>query len=281
MCMFLNIQRKYRRGIFMDFIKRLLKVKNAVGFVIAGLLLAVIGAVVAFSGQNDGILMPVIFIILGAASIVLGILQAKKGFTESTNQYNRVDSEKAAEMRAKAPVNTETAEDFAFHFTGKLNQDHIMKDSYGNAVYEALCSGISLIKDTEYNFVDRLSGEETKKMIGHTKSNSIGNGNGISVNISSSFTVDKVSVWDVLAEMGYGFNFGLNGIVPRYTVSLWGEVVGYVESAGTGLMNPKYKDSAAGKIPAKGIYKAHCRRSDIPGFFLICFALSRTDTSLN
>lgn len=266
----------------MDFLKRLVIVKNALGFTAIGLLFAIFGGFIAFSGGEEDILLPIVFIAVGIIVTVFGIIGIKKGLTESTNQYDRTDKTEPSFMTQKEDFDfTGEKEFFVYHFTGKLNQSQVMKDSNGNVVYEAVCDGIKLIKDTGYNFIDRLSGEESKKMISHTLSKSIGDGDGFSVNISSSFNVDKVPVWDIIAKMGYGFKFGMNGLTPHYTVQRYGTEVGYIENGGTGLMNPKYKDNPLGKVPTSGIFKVYCSRADIPGFFMICFALSRTDTSLN
>lgn len=265
----------------MDFFKKLLKVRNALGLLIIGLFAVIVCGAILINNRED-ILVPAIGLAVGVILIIAGIISVKKGATESTAQYDRVDPQKAEAMRAQTVKDPdEPVEDFVYHFTGKLNQSQIMKSSDGTPVYEAVCNGVKLIKDTSYTFRDCITNTETEKMIGHTVSHSIGNGAGFEATISSSFTVDQVPVWDVLAGMGYGFRFSLNGIKPHYEVTLWSENIGWVESAGTGAMNPKYADSAIGKMPTRGIYRVHGRRSDIPGLFLICFALSRTDETLN
>lgn len=266
----------------MNFFKKFLIIRNAVGLIAVGLLFAVIGGLVFFSGNSDGSFVPLIFALIGVALIVGGIISLMRSRTKPVGQYDRVDEQRAAQMRETVEVNAdEPVGAYVFHFTGKMNQSHIMKDTDGHTVYEAVCGGMSLIKDTAYTFRDGLTGAEVEHMIGHTVTRSAGFGDNFSANLSSSFTVDKVAVWDTLAEMGYGFSFSLNGLAPHYEVSRWGVPVGFVESAGTGLMNPKYKDNPIGKMPTRGIYRVSCRRSDIPGFFLICFALSRTDETLS
>lgn len=258
---------------------KLLELKNALGLIVVGLLFAAIGGRVVLSGASDGSPVPLVFALLGAAVAALGIGKCAKALT-SEQQYDRVSPRKAAPMQV--PVNeNEPMEDFVYHFTGKLNQSQIMKDAQGNAVYEAVCEKISILKDTPFLFCDRITGQETRKLVSHTRTNAVGIAPGFSAVVSSAFDIDGVSVWDILADMGYSFRFSMNGLAAHYEVEHWGRNVGYAQLAGTGAMNPKYKDNPLGQVPTNGIFRVHCRRSHIPGFFLICFALSRTDHTGN
>lgn len=170
--------------------------------------------------------------------------------------------------------------DYVFHFTGKGNQSYVMKDAEGKVVYEAVCEKMTLFRDTPFLFRDSAAGTETEKMIGHSKSFSLGNGHGFYVTITSSFSVDGVPVWDVLRDMGYGFRFRLHGAAAHYDVTKQGKDIGFCELAGTGAMDPKYKDTLAGKIPTNGIFRAACEPEEVPGMFLLCFALTKTETAI-
>ena len=169
---------------------------------------------------------------------------------------------------------------YVFHFTGKGNQSYVMKDAEGNIVYEALCEKVTLFKDTPFLFRDPVANTQAEKMIGHSKAFSLGNGHGFYVTITSSFKVDGVQVWDVLRGMGYGFRFRLHGVAPHYDVTKLNQDIGFCELAGTGAMNPKYKDSLAGKMPTNGIFRVECQPEEVPGMFLLCFALTKTDTAI-
>lgn len=195
------------------------------------------------------------------------------------------EAKPAAEEKPEKPVQPaneggeEPMEEFVYHFTGKLNQSQIMKDAAGNPVYEAVCEKITLFKATPFRFCNRLTGEEHLRQIGHTMTCSAGIGENFSVDLSSSFDIDGKGIWEILTDMGYGFRFSLNGLAAHYDVTRCGKEAGFVELAGTGLMNPKYKDNPLGKIPTKGIYRVQCRRRDVEGMFLICLALTRTETT--
>lgn len=170
--------------------------------------------------------------------------------------------------------------DYVFHFTGKGNQSYVMKDVEGSIVYEAVCEKVTLFRDTPFLFRDVAADTQVEKLIGHSKAFALGNGHDFYVTITSSFKVDGVQVWDVLREMGYGFRFRLHGAAAHYDVTKHGQSIGSCELAGTGAMNPKYKDSMAGKIPTNGIFRVQCLPEDVPGMFLLCFALTKTDTAI-
>ena len=170
---------------------------------------------------------------------------------------------------------------YVFHFTGKLNQSYVMEKPYGDAVYRAECAGISIFRDTTYTFVNCLTGIQEVKKIGKTVTTSVGDGNGFGVTITSSFKIDKVSVWDIIADMGYGFEFRLNGLCAHYDIYKNDELAGYVELGGSGLYKEQYKDSKLGHVPTNGIFKVECGENEIPAFFLICFAITRTEMAMN
>lgn len=231
---------------------------------------------------GDGKMMSLIICAVGIVAVIYGALTLVKGIKASTDdfaQYNRVkeiDEAKAQEIREK----NEPKEEFVFHFTGKLNQSYIMKNKYGEAVYEAICDGVKLVKDTEYEFKNCITGESSTKMVSHTITGYYGNGS-ISTAVKSAFKIDGESCWDIIASMGYGFDFSLNGIKAHYEVKHEGVNIGYVEIGGTGLMDEKYKDNPLGKVPTNGIFKIECPKSDIEAMFLICFCLSRTEETLS
>lgn len=168
--------------------------------------------------------------------------------------------------------------EYIFHFTGKLNQSYVMKNTSGTHVYEANCAGITLVRDTEFEFRNCQTGESRVKKVGHTITHSMG-GEGFGLNLDSGFTIDGENCWEVLSRMGYGSSFSAAGGHFRYNITRYGAPVGYAESAGTGLMNPKYADNPLGKLPTKGIFRIQCRPCDITGVFLLCFCLSKTEMS--
>lgn len=233
---------------------------------------------------GNGKTMSLIICIIGIGAVIFGAFSLVKGIKASSNdfaQYDKIEESQIDPAKAEEIKNSnEEKEEFVFHFTGKLNQSYIMKNSYNEAVYEAICNGVKLVKDTEYEFKNHINGESSIKMISHTLTTSYGNDN-FSTAVKSAFKIDGKNCWDILADMGYGFDFGLNGIKAHYTVRHMGVEIGYVELGGTGLMNEKYKDNPLGKAPTNGIFKIECPKSEIEAMFLICFCLTRTDETFS
>lgn len=231
---------------------------------------------------GDGKIASLVICIVGAAAFAYGVYSLIKGIKTSSDefaQYDRVkeiDEEKADEIRN----NNEPKEEYVFHFTGKLNQSYVMKNKYKEPVYEANCDGLKLVSNTKYEFKNCKTGEASTKMISHTVTDSYGNGS-VSTAVKSSFKIDGESCWDVLADMGYGFDFSLNGIKAHYEVRHHGVNIGYAELGGTGLMNEKYKNNPLGKAPTNGIFKIECPESEIEAMFLICFCITKTEETLS
>lgn len=269
----------------MNFIKKLLAMRNAFGLVIIGLLFLILGLVIIFAGNPEDIVFPLVFAGIGAVALAAGVLQVVKELKSPVSdkaQYDRVNPAEAEAKKAMyQPDPNEPVEEFVFHYTGHMNQSKVMKTMEGEVVFEAICDKMTMIKDTEFRFVNHLTGDERVRMIGHTVTNSAGVGAGVSANLSSTFKVDGVSVWDVIAADGYSFRFSMSGLSAHYEVERYKENVGSAETAGTGLMNPKYANNPLGKVPSKEIYRVRCKRSDVPAFFMICFALSRTEMTVS
>ena len=171
-------------------------------------------------------------------------------------------------------------ENYVFHFTGKNHQSYVMKDEEGTVVYEAVCEKIALFRDTPYTFRNHISGDESQKMVGHTMTHSL-KINGFGGAVKSSFKIDKEESWLILHDMGYDFHFRIRGAHACFDLSLNGAAVGTIETAGTGVMDPKYANSPIGKIPTNGIFTVCCDKENIPGFFLMCFTLARTEFAMN
>ncbi len=233
--------------------------------------------------SGDPLLWALLSGIAGIAAFVFGILAGLKALKKPTKDYNehdRVDLSRADAAEQEALFrNAEVYEPYVIHFTGRMNQDYIMKDADQAPVFEALCEKVQLVKDTAYDFVDHTNGTTVRRMVGHTLTRSIGAGEGFTFRmpITSGFNLDGVYVWDYLAEQGYGFDFSMRGLSCVFSVKHWGVPVGEIVTAGSGVMNEKYKDNPLGKVPANGIYTVSCRPSEAEMIFLIAFTLARVE----
>lgn len=269
----------------MSVFKKFIILKNHIGFMLTGLFFAIVGALILFKGDEEDLMLPLVILIVGVICFLAALYMTIKELktpAEEHQQYDRVDPEKAPPEAFNSEICSDgPEEDFLFHYTGKANQSYVMKDSNGTPVYEANTDKIMQIKARPFVFRNCLTGEEETKMVSGTITKSAGvNDSGLSMTISSTFTIDGTDVWDLIASQGYGFSFSLRGLTSHYDVRRWNQAVGYAETGGTGLINPKYKDKPAGKIPAKGIYQVRCKREDIPGMFLICYAITQTEFTM-
>lgn len=232
---------------------------------------------------GDGKMLRLIVLVAGILAAGAGgvmLVKALKRPAADYSQYDRVheaDPTKVAEIEQS----DEALAFYVFHFTGKLNQSYVMKDEQGQVVYRADCGGIKLVGATEYDFVNYLTGSHSAKKIGHTVTTTVSNFAMPFPSTTSAFRIDGVSCWDVLAGMGYGFSFSLEGIKSRFDVKRYGVPVGTVELAGTDAMNEKYEGNPLAKIPTNGIYRIQCRPSEVEGFFYVCFCLTKTDFCLD
>lgn len=226
----------------------------------------------------------IIVFIAGALATAYGVISFKKGMAKSSDDYAQYDRVKNIEFdpekRAEVENNTEPRQDYVFHFTGKLNQSYVMKSKTDKEVYEAICDGIKLVKDTDFEFVNRLTGEKQEKKIGHTVTTTVNMNNLFGGNITSAFNIDGKNCWDALAEMGYSFKFSLNGAKCHYDVEHYGVPVGSIETAGTEVMNKKYENNPLAKIPANGIFRISCQPSEIDGMFMITFCITKTNITV-
>lgn len=268
----------------MSFFKKLMLIKNELGLALVGLIFAVFGGIVLFKGTGENLGLPLVFAAVGVLCFALGLYKAVKQLktpASELKQYDRIDPAASAPAGfAQTADPNEPAEDFVFHFTGKANQSYVMEDRIGAAVYEAVTEKILALKPRPFVFRNLLTGEEDTRMIGAPLTVSLGSESSLGMNVSSSFKVDGQDVWELIASMGYGFSFSMKGLAPHFEVRRWNQPAGSVEMGGTGLVDPRYKDNPLGKLPTNGIFSVHCRRSDAPGFFLICFALAHTELTL-
>ncbi|MCQ2770291.1 MAG: hypothetical protein MJ236_00620, partial [Clostridia bacterium] len=234
---------------------------------------------------GNGKIVVIVVMVVGIIAVVYGIFMIVKNAkkpSDDYSQYNRINEDEINQSkREEVENNTEEKQEYVFHFTGKLNQSYVMKDRYDNEVFKADCEGITIVKATDFNFVNVRTGSSKARKIGHTVTSSIGGDASIFANISSSFKIDGENCWDFLKNMGYGFNFSLNGLKSHYEVYHQGVNVGSIEIAGTEVMNKKYEGNALAKLPTNGIFRISCQPSEVEGFFYICFCITKTEPTID
>lgn len=231
---------------------------------------------------GDGWIMYLVFGI-GCVLVVLGIVKtvaSVKKKVKDMNEFDQVDETSVdPALVQEIRESTEPMQSYVFHFDGKLNQGYVMEDSVKRVVYEAKMEKITVFKPYTFEFINHLTGYHKKTEISHTVTTSIGSGSSsgfsYAVPTSSSFKVDGVNVWKVLASKGFGFDHRLSGLRPIYDIKRYGVPVAHVETAGTNAM--RGGTSKIGNLPVNGIFNVTCRESDLDGVFLTCFAIARVD----
>lgn len=232
-------------------------------------------------------IVTIVFIVVGLALVVIGIVFLVKNIKRSSEDYNqldRVDKDSVSEEVIKEiEESDEPMIDYYFHWCKKLNQSYVLETLSRTPVYEADCDRIGVFKPYIYTFTNHRTGRRFTSEVTHTITTSTGTsqmiGSGltsISIPTSSSFKIDKVSIWDYLGEKGYSLEPHLQGIKLNFDVLHYGVKVAYLEAAGVNAVkdgNSKLGD----KLPANGVYKVKCRESDLDGVFMACFAVSRVE----
>lgn len=216
-------------------------------------------------------IMNIVFLLVGLAcvigSVIKTVLTIKK---KNINEYNQVDMTNVSnEQIESVKNNSETENEYYFHFTGKLNQSYIMETTDRKPIYEARCDKIGVVKNYEYTFINHIAGREEKHLVGHTVE--------VSYNdfvTSSNAKIDGVNVWETIGKEGYSLEPHLAGIKPYFDVLRYGVNVGRIEPAGTNILKDD-KTSSLGEIPGVGLFKIYAKESDIDMMFLCAFVLSK------
>lgn len=220
---------------------------------------------------HQSLIGDIIFIIVGLVCVIVSIVKIVKTIkNKNINEYNQVDMSKVTEGQIESIKNNKEEEkEYYFHFTGKLNQSYIMETPNRYTIYEAKCEKMGVVKDAEFTFINHITGEETKHLVGHTVE--------VSYNdfiTSSNAKIDGVNVWKTIGEKGYSLEPHLNGLKTYFDVLHYGVRVGKIELAGTNILK-EGKTSKLGEIPGVGLFKIYAKESDIDIIFFCGFVLSK------
>lgn len=230
--------------------------------------------------STDSDLIVYVILAVGVLALAYGLIKvvsAVKQPAEELNEYDRVDMSKVTQAEIDEVRNSdEEKSEYFFHYAGKMNQGFVFEDKEKRTVYEARLDKFSLLKESDYTFINHLTLASRPVKIGKVISTSVGSGNfGYRTPISSAFKIDGVNNWDYLAERGYGFDFSLKGIKPCFDVKHFGVSVAYIETAGTNIMRGEEQQSRIGDLPVNGFFRVQCRNSDIDDVFMVCVSIAK------
>ncbi|GEM_PF-3467625 len=217
-----------------------------------------------------------------AAWAIYGIVKAGKTKLEDMNEFDRVKKEEITPEQIEAIKNDDSPEnEYYFHYTGKLGQSYVLETPSRSEQFLGRCDKMGFGFPSTYTFENCRTGSQKTSKVSATVTTRNGSGNGIGsstvyITESSYFKIDGVKCWDVIGQLGYSFEPHLNGLHYSMTVFRYGVEVGTIDAAGSNILRDD-KQYKLGNLPAKGLYVVHCRETDLEGFFMICFAMARTE----
>lgn len=219
---------------------------------------------------NNSLIADIAFLGIGIACVVFSIVKIISVVkNKNINEYNQVDMSKVSTNQIEMVKNNkEETKEYYFHYTGKLNQSYIMETPDRVPIYEAKCDKMGVIKNSEFTFINHLTGKMTKHLVGHTVETSYDD-----FLTSSNAKIDNVNVWETLAKGGYSLDPHIDGMKVSFDVKRYDIDVAKIEMAGTNIL--KDKDTALGNVPGTGLFKIYCKESDIEMVFFSAFVLSK------
>lgn len=206
--------------------------------------------------------------------------KAKEGIHTEYDFSEKTCAAESAEFGAQAQNEYETMRDYYFHWTGKLNQSYVLETPAREAVYEAICDHIGVLRPYRYTFINRKTGTSRQHKVSHTVTTGSGNGmedSSFFIVESSRFKIDDVDNWEYLNSLGYSVEPKRSGIRLNFDVLHHGVPVAFLEAAGVNILKDGAKNPLGDKLPGTGLYKVSCMDADLEAVFMACFCVSRVE----
>ncbi len=160
---------------------------------------------------------------------------------------------------------------------GKMNQSFIMKNEANESVFEANMTKFSLFGKSDYEFVNKVTGQSESHKVGKTVTTETGAGS-FNFATSSYFKLDGENVFDILDKKGYYFRIKakLDIIHPEFAL---------LDKSGNVVATYKLNVKGERQENVKGIGNSQrntvvtTNSNDIETIFLGAFIFSRVDFS--
>jgi len=222
-----------------------------------------------------------IFVAAGLLAVffgVLNIVRTSRLKLSDVGVITRTDASKFTQEQVDSVLNNdEERNSYRFHPAGGVTQDFLMEDSYARVVYEARVKKNGFIKDTDFDFINHLTGTTRTVSISFVTGTSVSLGRKQSMH-GTYFTINGINNWEYLNDKGFDIVMQMNSILPSYKVSRYGVEIADIEISG---IQSKDGRGVLSKLPVQGNYTVSCRASDIDMIFLICFSLSRASVNVS
>ena len=151
-----------------------------------------------------------------------------------------------------------------------------IEDADRNVVYEAVSTKFSLVRDSEYDFVDHERNVRTPHLVGKTVTTS---SDAIWVlDNHSTFDLDGRDIWKQLHENGIRIETGLDGLKWAYGIYRDGvEIASVVNTNKLVHEEDAEKGGVLAKVPFPGFFRIRTKEQNLDAIFMTLFAIGRTD----
>ena len=227
------------------------------------------------STTTPAIVLPLLFIGLGAISAVVGVF----GILKTIKQLTRKPNENAGKAVIASDFIENNVKDtkLFFHYSGKLNQSYTVEDRDGKVHFECKLLKFNPIGASLYEFIDVTTSDKKQMKIGKTITSSSSGGLPIVGEVlGSSFKIDGVNCWDYVASKGYEIKHLLEGkTIIKYEVIKDQETVAKILPAN--MKDPFNENSVNFLRMGKGIYRLEINDANLPDIVMIAFIIGRTE----
>lgn len=163
------------------------------------------------------------FILIGLTGLTVNVrrLLKKKAEPAAAPESPQVlDADRCAQA---VPAYEASGDDVTFYlgWCGKMNQSYRMEDAEGHVIYEGNLTDFSLLGNSDYEFINHLTGERTLHKIGKTVTHKSGG-----MTLYSTFKLDGVDILEYLERQGMEFRLtSVNPLKPEFRLLQNGAVI--------------------------------------------------------
>ena len=219
-------------------------------------------------------------IVLGAAAVIFGVLNAAKAFRKS-KELDQLSPGKGAPAADFDAFKTDpgVTEYYCRHDGSLLKPGYILEDAARSVLFEGKMLKNNPVGPRTFEFTDHTNGYTARHEVGHTVTQSFNNE---FFSVKSWFKFDGKNVWDLLHERGFRMMTDMHSRFPNlgYDVALNGRPFARIETSSQ-YVHEEDEAAHALSVPAgKYYYRIWTDSADLESLFLIVFAVSETEQTV-
>lgn len=262
---------------------KLSRIRFAIGLIIVGLIMGGISGFIAYSTltaeepqQLDTIV--IVILAIGVLAVIIGIVLLVKAIKDKNpDKLQQVDLSKVSQAKIdEVKNNKEPLEEYYFHFTGKLNQSYVLETTDRKPIISMTCDKIGVVSKFQFTFKNHLTSKSTHYEVSHTLTSRTG-GNGWSIPNKSSFKVNGVDVFKMIADQGYSIVSKIEKFRLNFDICHYGVQVATLRAGGANVAKADKNYGKLGNLPTTGVFTVNAKKSDLDVVALIAFAVSRVE----